>query len=235
MASAGRAPSTNGWLRLDQVSYSYPVKEKSDTLDRIDLDIRAGEYLLISGASGSGKSTLARTFNGLIPHFYGGRLRGRVTVDGRATSEQSVADLFDRVGLVFQNPRAQLFNRTVTRELAFGLESLGLPPVTMKARIGAVAEELGMAHLLARDPQSLSGGEQQLAALAAVLALRPKTVVLDEPLANLDAMYAARLRTLLLHLKADGTGVVVCEHRMRPTLPDADRVILIHKGRKHAD
>jgi energy-coupling factor transporter ATP-binding protein EcfA2 len=233
--SSERSAGDSGPILLNKVSYSYPANRTKLVLENLALTIRSGEYLLISGASGSGKSTLVRTFNGLIPHFYGGTLTGTVIVDGRPTTEQTVTDLFDRVGLVLQNPQAQLFNRTVTQDLAFGLESLGLPRTQMVARISSVAEELAIQSLLDRDPQALSGGEQQLVALAAVLALRPGIVVLDEPLANLDAFHVRNLRNLLKQLCDQGIGVVVCEHRMVPTLPDAHRIALIHQGMKLLD
>jgi energy-coupling factor transport system ATP-binding protein len=218
-------------ISLDDVSYRYPKGTRSETLDHIDLDVSAGRYLLISGASGSGKSTLVRTFNGLIPHFYGGRLTGRVTVGGQSVLERSVAQWFHRVGMVAQIPRSQLFNRTVTQELAFGLESLGMPRQRMKARIASVAEDMGITPLLERNPQTLSGGEQQLVAIAAVLVSQPEVVVLDEPLANLDPAHIRRLRIALARLLDQGVGIVVCEHRMAPTLPDAHHLVVLKSGR----
>jgi energy-coupling factor transporter ATP-binding protein EcfA2 len=223
--------SSDPFIILEDVVYSYPKGPGAAILDSIHAQIHPGKYLLISGASGSGKSTLARTFNGLIPHFYGGHLSGRVTVDGRAIRDCNVAQLFHQVGLVAQNPRAQLFNRTVTQELAFGLESLGIPRMSMQARIAALVSELGIAALLDRNPQTLSGGEQQLVAIAAILVTRPQIVVLDEPLANLDPAHVKRLRDLLERLRREGIGIVVCEHRMVPTLPDADAVMVLRQGR----
>jgi energy-coupling factor transporter ATP-binding protein EcfA2 len=228
----GPAHRMDKFIVCRDVSYKYPTRKTTDVLERIDLKVRTAEYLLIAGASGSGKSTLSRTFNGLIPHFYDGHLRGSVHVAGKPTIGQSVADLFHLVGLVSQNPRAQLFNSTVKREMAFGLESLGMHRLQIAARIAAIASELDIGHLLERSPRNLSGGEQQLVAIAAVLVLKPAVIVLDEPLANLDASHVRRLRALLRHLKSQGTGVVICEHRMTPTLPDADRIALIDKGRK---
>ncbi len=222
-------------MALEKVSYTYPTQAVDPVLRDVDLVLNPGEYLLICGASGSGKSTLARTFNGLIPHYYGGRMAGRVVVDGRDTREVSVADLFHHVALVFQNPKTQLFNRSVTQELVFGLESLGLSPPAMQARLASITAEMGLEPLLARNPRTLSGGEQQMVAIAAVLALQPRIVVLDEPMANLDAAHIDRLRTLLRQIRQRGTGVVVCEHRLAPTLSDADRVVVVQRGRKLLD
>lgn len=201
-------------------------------LNGIDLTLLPGGYLLVAGASGSGKSTLARTLNGLIPHFHGGRFEGEVRVGGVSTLQRSVGDLFDQVGMVFQNPEAQLFNRTVLREIAFGLESLGLQRQEIRRRIDAIAQEMEIAHLLDRSPHRLSGGEQQMVSLSAIAALRPKMIVLDEPYANLDAENAQRLRRTLSGLRAKGTGILVCEHRLGQTAADADRMIVMEDGRK---
>ena len=226
------AASTHGRVILDKVDYAYPTGHNRPVLRDIDLTITPGEYLLICGASGSGKSTLIRTFNGLIPHYYGGRLTGQVFVDGTDTCSVSVADLFHRVALVFQNPKTQLFNRTVHQELVFGLESLGLPRADIQARTTAIVDQMELDPLLQRNPQTLSGGEQQIVAIAAVLALQPGVVVLDEPMANLDPHHIARLRALLERIRHQGTGVVVCEHRLTPTLPDAERVVVLQNGCK---
>jgi energy-coupling factor transport system ATP-binding protein len=200
-------------------------------LDGVDLRIAPGEYLLVCGASGSGKSTLCRTFNGLIPHFYGGRLQGEVRIAGKSTFGQSVADLFDRVGMVFQNPEIQLFNSSVAREIAFGLESLGLPRAVIQERIFATAQILNISDLLERNPQELSGGEQQLAAIAAVLAIAPQLLVLDEPYANLDPVSVRRVRAALKTIHQKGMGVVISEHRLSYTVPDVRRMVALHRGR----
>lgn len=226
----GRDTET-GFICTEGLRYAYRRDGAHWVLKGIDLVIRPDEYLLVAGASGSGKSTLCRTFNGLIPHFYGGALAGRVTVGGRDAASLSVGGLFGAVGMVFQNPEAQLFNRTVEGEIAFGLESLGLPRDAMKERIDAVSSAMGISDLLNRDPHSLSGGEQQLTCLAAILALQPKVVVLDEPYASLDPANVWRVRNALRRIHARGTGVVVGEHRMGYTAPDAERMIVIDGGR----
>jgi len=228
------APENAGipdFIRAEELRYAYRKGGAPWVLNGIDLAVRPDAYLLVAGASGSGKSTLCRTFNGLIPHFYGGVLEGRVVVGGRDTAGLSVGALFGQVGMVFQNPEAQLFNRTVEGEIAFGLESLGLPRRTMKARIGAVSRAMGISDLLNRDPHSLSGGEQQLTCLAAILALAPTAVVLDEPYASLDPANVWRVRKALRDIHGRGTGVIVAEHRMGYTAPDAGRMVVIDNGR----
>lgn len=224
------------FIQASGLGFSYGRKQPRPVLCDIALQAGDDRYLLIGGASGSGKSTLCRTFNGLIPHFYNGRLFGRVTVGGVDTRSLSVGHLFDRVGMVFQNPEAQLFNRTVAREIAFGLESLGLKGDEIRQRIAEAAVEVGIEDLLERFPHQLSGGQQHLTAVAAVLALRPRVLILDEPFANLDPLATARLRRLLAAIGArGGSRLVVCEHRLNLTAPDAGRMIVVRDGRLVAD
>jgi len=227
--------TTAPFIAARQMGYRYRINGNRPILDAVDLAVERDESLLICGASGSGKSTLCRTFNGLIPHFYGGILRGEIKTAGRSVAEQSVADLFDRVGMVFQNPDVQLFCRTVEQEIAFGLESCGLDPTVIRRRIGETAERLGIEPLLSRNPQELSGGEKHLIAMAAILALKPDMLVMDEPYANLDARHVRRIRTVLRDVHRSGTGVVICEHRLALTVPDVQRMVVLNGGRIVAD
>lgn len=218
-------------VKTDRIRYNYLKSGGHWVLDDINLTIQDGEYLLLCGASGSGKSTLCRTFNGLIPHFYGGILKGNVRVAGLTTTRHSVGSLFEQVGMVFQNPEAQLFNRTVKREIAFGLESLGLPRADIETRLVKISEMINIADLMHRNPHEISGGEQQLVAIAAILALGPKLIVLDEPYANLDPFNVRRVRDLLKKIHQQGVGIVVSEHRLRYTVPDVQRMVILHQGR----
>src|SRR5574341_1844270 len=142
-------------IELEHVRYRYD-EASAYALNDINLKIDAGEFVLLAGASGSGKSTLCRLFNGLIPHFHGGELQGRVRVDGLNTREHRVGELFSHVGLVFQNPDAQLFNSTVEREIAFGLESLGLARAEIQTRVEWALGVTRLASLAPRAPHSLS-------------------------------------------------------------------------------
>lgn len=217
-------------IELHHVHYRY-TQTGGWILSDINLEIHPGEYVLLCGASGSGKSTLCRTFNGLIPHFHGGVLEGRVLVAGKDTRTLAVNDLFAQVGMVFQNPEAQLFQRTVERELAFGLENLGLPRASIHARIAASAATVGITDLLPRSPQQLSGGERQLVAIASILALQPQVLVLDEPFAHLDAPNVRRVQAALRTIHRQGMAIILTEHRLQHALSDADRLVVMQQGR----
>ncbi|MGD9016474.1 MAG: ATP-binding cassette domain-containing protein [Desulfobacterales bacterium] len=223
------------YISARRLAYHYRRTGAPPVLDNIDLTLDRGTFTLLCGASGSGKSTLCRTFNGLIPHFYGGRLEGSVRIAGRPVADQTVAALFDRVGMVFQNPEAQLFCGSVERELAYGLESLGLDRAAIRRRVSATAQRLSIESLLPRPPHELSGGEKHLVTLAAILALEPAMLILDEPYANLDPQHVQRIRSILKSLHSDGTGIVICEHRLAPTLPDAERMVVLRGGRVAAN
>ncbi len=217
-------------LKTDRIRYKYIKSSGHWVLDGVNLTIQPGEYILLCGASGSGKSTLCRTFNGLIPHFYGGILKGDVHVAGLSTTQNSVGGLFELVGMVFQNPEAQLFNATVEREIAFGLESLGLSRLEIDTRLSKISERVNILDLLHRSPHELSGGEQQLVSLAAILALEPKLIVLDEPYANLDPINVQRIRDLLKQIHRQGVSIVISEHRLRYTVADVQRIVILNQG-----
>jgi len=218
------------FLETEALRYAYRKQDDFWVINNIDLGVRQDEYLLICGASGSGKSTLCRTFNGLIPHFYGGKIDGDIRVAGKTTLNQSVGDLFMHVGMVFQNPETQLFNNTVTREITFGLESLGLSRSEIRTRVNGVADSIKIKDLLQRNPHELSGGEQQLVAIAAILSLHPQILVLDEPYANLDPINVRRVREALRSILKQGIGVIVCEHRLPLTVADAHRMLVLNHG-----
>jgi energy-coupling factor transporter ATP-binding protein EcfA2 len=204
-------------------------------VDDVHLAVAAASLLLLAGGSGSGKSTLVRMANGLIPHFHAGEFRGSVRVGGVDTRDNAVRDLAAKVGVVFQNQEAQLFNATVERELAFGPRNQGLPRAAIAARIRWAAERTGITHLLPRPTHQLSGGESARVAIACVLTMRPPLLVLDEPSAALDPVAVASLWTLLADLNRDGTGVVVAEHRVEPAWADATGVVVMREGRLRFD
>ena len=216
-------------LRFDKVSYRYPGMDAWAIHD-LDLAIHPDESVLVAGASGSGKSTLCRASIGLVPHFHQGELTGRVLLGDLDTRQHPVYQLFRYASLVFQNPDAQLFNHTVEAELAYGLESLGLSPSDIEERLTWVEKLLGLESLIRRLPHTLSGGEKQRVALAAVLALRPRILLLDEPFTHLDPEGAEQLRSTLRLIRSEGIALIIVEHRLHEIITDVDRLIVLHQG-----
>ena len=216
-------------IRFRDIRYRYP--NTGWVLKGVDLSVADGEYLFVCGANGSGKSTLGYLFNGLIPHFFGGTLKGSVIVDDTNTGESSVSELFSHVGLVLQNSDAQLFNSTVEDEIGFGLESLGLSAREINKRIREISERLNLEHLLGRSPLTLSGGEKRLVAISSVLCLNPAVLLLDEPYAHLDWQAAEKVRQTLLETHQRGKTVVVIEQRTRGFLQDSTRCLIVDQGR----
>ncbi len=216
------------------VTYRYPVPTVP-VLQDLEFTVNPGELVLLAGASGSGKSTLCRLLNGLIPHLHGGELSGELTVAGADPRLTPPHRMSRKVGLLLQRPDAQCLATTVARDLAFGPACQGLDRVTIARRVREVVERLDIAHLLARSPHTLSCGEQQRVALAGVLAMEPKLLVLDEPFAFLDAAGAGQLRELLGRLRAAGVTLIVAEHRLGEVADLADRMLVLHQGRLVAD
>ena len=200
-------------------------------MNGIDLAIDPGEFTVIFGANGSGKSTMGYLFNGLVPHFFGGILKGTVTVNGIDTKKSDVSELFSHVGLVIQNADAQLFNHTVENEIAFGLESLGISAGEIEKRITDLSARLNIEGLLDRSTETLSGGEKRLVSIAAILCLSPSVLVLDEPYSNLDWKGVQRVRNLLLQIHHSGRNVVVIEQRMGRFLQDATHCLVVEQGK----
>ncbi len=198
-------------IRAEGLSYRY--RHDGASLAEIDLAVAPGERWLVSGPSGCGKSTLARCLTGLIPHLYRGVLSGRVQVGDLDTASAPLWQIAEAVGLLFQNPASQMLAATVEDEIVFGLENLGLPVDAIAERLEIALARFGLASLRDRAPQTLSGGEQQKLALAAVMAREPAVLALDEPLSMLDSTAAEELVTHLSDLAAGGTAVIICEHR----------------------
>ena len=200
------------YFELADLSFTYPQASRRG-LAPISLQAAPGEALLLTGPSGAGKSTLARCLTGLIPHLYHGELRGRASVAGMPTAATPLWQLAEHAGLVFQNPASQMLAPTVAEEILFGLENLGLERCEMQRRLDQALERFGLGAFQARPPRTLSGGEQQKLALAAILARQPQGLVLDEPLSMLDSTSALQFVRLLEEQVAAGRAVIVCEHR----------------------
>jgi len=201
-------------------------------LNDINLSIENDKFILLAGETGSGKTSLIRCMNGLIPQFYTGYYKGSVEVQGRETTSIPIAALSSEVGIVFQNPENQLITMNVEHELAFGLENLGISPKIIKNKIQEVVELTEIKNLLSKAPFELSGGEQQRVAIASILILEPKLIILDEPTASLDPLYAQKIITLLKKIQEEKkVTIIISEHRLDLLISLVDEIILMKGGR----
>jgi len=220
-------------LRLSAATYRY-AGARRNALDGVDLELSAGTVLGVVGPNEAGKSTLCLVASGLAPVVVAGRLSGSVTIDGRETTDMRPHELAQRCGILFQNPQAQLSGTaaTVFEEIAFGPRNLGLSLSTVIQRIAACLEALGIAALADRDPARLSGGQAQLVALAAILALEPDFLILDEPTSQLDPQGTRLVGEALRRLVGERrTAILVVEHKTALLDRLADRVVVVDEGR----
>ena len=214
-------------IRFENVSVTYDG-ETTPILRNIDLELFEGEMVLVVGRTGSGKTTFLQTINGLMPHFTGGTLSGRVTIDDRDTQTNPPRELADLVGVVAQDPVRGFVADTVEEELAFGMECLGLAPEVMRRRVEETLDLLGLNDLRYRPLMTLSAGQQQRVAIGAVLTSHPKVLVLDEPTSALDPGAAEEILAALQRLVHDlGITVVMAEHRLERVVQYVDRVIVV--------
>ncbi|MDX1813676.1 MAG: ATP-binding cassette domain-containing protein [Candidatus Bathyarchaeia archaeon] len=218
-------------IETKKLTYTYPGVTKQSIKD-ISINVEKGEFVLITGPSGCGKTTLCRCFNGLIPHFYQGELKGKITVAGMDTIKHQTHAMAKSVGLVFQNPENQLFALSVEKDVAFGLENLGIPREEMRERVEWALKLTGIYDLRERSPHEISGGQQQRVALAAVLAMQPEIIVLDEPTSFLDPLSADKIFEVIHELnKKLGVTVLLVEHRLDLTAKYADHIIIMDEGK----
>ncbi|MFC8402232.1 ABC transporter ATP-binding protein [Streptomyces griseoincarnatus] len=214
-------------IRFENVSVTYDGAARPALRD-VDLEVPEGELVLVVGPSGVGKSTVLGAVGGLVPHFTGGTLRGRVTVAGRDTRTHKPRELADVVGTVGQDPLSHFVTDTVEDELAYGMESLGLAPDVMRRRVEETLDLLGLADLRDRHISTLSGGQQQRVAIGSVLTPHPKVLVLDEPTSALDPAAAEEVLAVLQRLVHDlGTTILMAEHRLERVVQYADQVVLL--------
>ncbi len=214
-------------IELRHVTYRYPGTSQP-VLQDLSLTVKEGEFLLVIGPSGSGKSTLLRCLNGLVPHFYGGQFAGEVRVCGQDPVAAEPRHMSRYVGFVFQDPEAQFVVDAVEDELVFVMENHAVPQATMRKRVEEVIDQLDIAHLRQRRVSTLSGGEKQRVAIAAVLTLQPKVLVLDEPTSQLDPQAAEEVLHALVRLNRDlGLTIVLSEHRLERVAQYADRMLYL--------
>jgi energy-coupling factor transport system ATP-binding protein len=217
-------------ITFERMSVQY-AGAATPSLHDVTLEVPEGELVLVVGPTGSGKSTLLRTINGLVPHFSGGTLTGRVTVDGLDTAEHRPRDLATVVGLVEQNPSSTFVTDVVEDEVAYGMETMGLDSTTIRRRVEETLDLFGLTPLRARSLRTLSGGQQQRVAIAALFAAGPRVLVLDEPTSALDPVAAEEVLASLHRIVHDlGVTVVLAEHRLERVVHHADRVVLVDEG-----
>lgn len=219
-------------IELRDVTYAYP-HTAAPALQGVNLRIEEGEFVAIVGANGAGKSTLGYAITGFVPHFFQGDLQGEVSVAGLGTRSHGLDELMLVAGLVFQNPTNQISGArfTVFEEIAFGLENLGVPRDEMRRRVTEVMELTGIVDLADRSPYALSGGQQQRVALASILVMSPKVLVLDEPTSQLDPIGSREVFAAIRSLSRHGMTVIMAEHKLEWVATFADRVLLLDAGR----
>ena len=231
-------------IELNNISFTYKTgegtergaaggigeKSSNGSLTNINLKIKDGEFLLLTGGSGCGKTTVLRLINGLIPNFFEGNLQGEILVDGKSVSNSELYDTAKTVSTVFQNPRSQFFNVDTTSELAFACENQGMDQNEILQRINQTVTEMQLEPLMDRSLFELSGGQKQKIACASVAVTGNKIILLDEPSANLDNKSVEGLRELLKKWKSEGKTIIVAEHRLSYLWDLADRTVVLKDG-----
>ncbi|MEV5707160.1 ATP-binding cassette domain-containing protein [Actinoallomurus sp. NPDC052274] len=217
-------------IEFDDVTITYPGA-REPVLSGVRLSVGEGELCVVTGRTGAGKSTLLQAVNGLVPHFSGGHLRGRVTVAGVATSSRPPREFAHLVGVVGQDPLAGFVTDTVEAELAYGMEQLAVPPEVMRKRVEETLDLLGIAELRDRPLRALSGGQQQRVAIGSVLTAHPRVLVLDEPTSALDPAAAEDVLAAITRLVHDlGVTVLMAEHRLERVVQYADHIVHLPGG-----
>ncbi|MDD3652589.1 MAG: ABC transporter ATP-binding protein [Desulfotomaculaceae bacterium] len=213
---------------VDNLCYKYQPSGRQ-ILKNISFKAGQGEIVAVLGLSGCGKSTLGLCLGGIIPHYLGGELTGRVQVHGIEVKDHNVARLALEVGLVFQDPETQLFLPTVEDEIAFAPENLCLPPEEIGKRVYDMINMLGLSDIRQANPNQLSGGQKHLVALGAVLALEPGILVLDEVMAQMDSTSKKKIKDILVNLRLYGKTILIIEHELE-SLSIADRILVLEDG-----
>jgi energy-coupling factor transporter ATPase len=218
-------------IETRNLTYTYPGISKP-SIEDVSIQIEKGEFVLITGPSGCGKTTLCRCFNGLVPHFYQGEIKGDITVAGINTLDHHTYELAKHVGLVFQNPENQLFALSIEKDVAFGLENVGVSREEMRQKVDWALHQTGIYDIRDRSPHEISGGQQQRVAIASVLAMEPEIIVLDEPTSFLDPLSAEKIFEVIYKLNQEqGITVVLVEHRLDLTAKYTNHLIVMDQGK----
>jgi energy-coupling factor transporter ATP-binding protein EcfA2 len=217
-------------IKFNNFHFRYKGNDEY-ALKNINLEINQNRFILLAGETGSGKTSLIRCLNGLIPQFYAGYYKGSVEISDKNTNEVTISELSNDVGIVFQNPENQLISMNVEHEIAFGLENLGIPRDQIRKKIDEAIKLTEIEDILDKAPFEISGGEQQRVAIASILVVEPNIIVLDEPTANLDPLFAKKILALLKKIQVEKKiTVIISEHRMDLLLPIVDEIILMRGG-----
>ncbi|WP_100487351.1 energy-coupling factor ABC transporter ATP-binding protein [Sporolactobacillus pectinivorans] len=218
-------------ITVTNLQYRYPLTAEL-ALRGLSFEVEQGEFIGVIGRNGAGKSTLCAALTGLVPHFFKGAYGGSVRIDGINVKESKLSDLSPKIGIVFQNPYTQMSGakETVTEELSFGLENLGVPKPEMLARIDDTLNLLEIKNLHDKNPFELSGGQMQRVAIASILVTRPELLVLDEPTSQLDPQGTREVFRALKHLSKQGMTIIMVEHKIEEIAEHANRVMLLDQG-----
>lgn len=218
-------------IKFSDFSFKYNSSKKN-ILSNINLSFKSNEITILAGPTGCGKSTLLRSIIGLIPHMYDGEYNGNVEIDNVNVKDVEIKDIAKKVGFVFQNPENQIFMFSVERDIAFGLENLGVEQKKIKKRINNIMNLLNITHLANKAPHELSDGQKQKTALAGILAMEPKILILDEPTSLLDPKTASEFIKLINKLcRKKNMAIIIVEHRLDLVLKYADKLVILSDGK----
>jgi energy-coupling factor transporter ATP-binding protein EcfA2 len=222
-------------VRVDDLWFRYPSADLP-ALKGVSLTVRRGEFIGVIGPSGAGKSTLCQAIAGIIPHSVPGEVEGGVEVFGSDVTTEQRMDVTARVGLVLQDPEAQIIGMTVAEDLAFGPENYEVPPEVIDERSVRCLDRVGLAGLMERDTYALSGGQKQRLAIASALMLEPDLLILDEPTSELDPLGKDQVFAVIEDLRREGdVTVIVVEHEVDRLARLADRIVVVSEGRVLVD
>ncbi|WP_309069711.1 ABC transporter ATP-binding protein [Microbacterium sp.] len=216
---------------LRDVRFTYAFSDRP-ALDGLSLEWERGRVHGVVGLNSSGKSTLCALIRGIIPHFHSGELSGRVEILGRELEDWDPAELSTAIGCVFDNPFTQIsgIRDTVFEEISIGLENLGVPRDDIIDRVTRVVRRLGIAHLVDKNPNGLSGGQRQKVAFASIIAMDAEVMVIDEPTSQLDPESSEEVFEIIRGLKDAGKSIVLVEHKIDLLAAYADTITVLHGG-----
>ncbi len=217
-------------VKVEGLTFRYK-RGIAPALKDVNFNVKAGEFIGITGPAGAGKTTLLSCINGIIPHYYSGDLQGQVIVDGLVVAETNFRELAGHVGTVFEDPDFQMVSISVEEEVAFGPENLGIPPHEIEERIQRSLEMTRISHLRERAISTLSGGQKQRVAISAVLSMLPKVLLLDDPTSELDPIGTHEVFTALTELNRNlGMTIIIVSQDIERLVENADRILLLSEG-----